>query len=201
MDDIYYSIKGLLKAFLNLFLAFIDLVSGLINGLAAIRVRLRPHISQRYTELKDGKVIKGKESILNTREQDEILVEEIRNELKQKVTSREKYYYLNACASNEGIGFYAVIVSVLLFALSGISMVFGISYYIEVRIAGIVMMFVLCLAACIIIIRHQKKILKNKLMKQILEEEFANSIRDQADSALKQQPEQVTDISTRAVNF
>lgn len=195
MDNLYRSIKGLIKSFLNLFLAIIDLVSSLINGIAAILGRLRPRISQKYTELKSESGIHNLKDISGVKGREEILVEEIRNELRQKVTSREKYLYLSACAENEGTGFYAGVVSVLVFALFGVSMLFDISNYREVRITGIVIMAILCIGACVIIAIHQKKMLKNKLIRQILEEEFADKIWEQPDVE-KQQPEQMAVIQS-----
>ena len=199
VDNIYQSIKGLFKSLLNLLLAVIDLVASLINGLAFILVRLRPHISQKYTELKGERGIHVKKRFSEFKGREEFLVEEIRNELKQEVTSREKYYYLSVSAANEGFGFYAAVISVLLFALLGVSMLFGIGDDEELRIAGIALMAVLCIAACAAIVMHQKKILKNKLLVQILEEEFADKNWEQDDEDTKQQPEQMAVIPSISV--
>ena len=96
VDNIYQSIKAFLKSFLNLLLAVIDLVTSLINGLASILIRLKPQISQKYSELKRENESKRNDSISNNFGREEALVEEIRNECKQKVTSREKYFYIAA---------------------------------------------------------------------------------------------------------
>ena len=182
MDNIYQSIKAFLKSFLNLFLAVLDLFTSLINGLAAILMRLRPCISQRYTDLKkerehintpDGlKLQKRKGYTLEFKGNEEKLVEEIRNELKQKVSSKEKYYYLNTYLQNNGIGYYAVVLSIFVFALAGTVMLYSTSSLNRVRILAAVIMAILCAVACIAIAKEQKKIVRNKLVKQILNEEF-----------------------------
>lgn len=199
VDNIYQSIKGLFKSLLNLLLAIIDLVTSLINGIAFILVRLRPHFSQKNTELKGERGIHTQKSISDYRRREELLVEEIRNELKQKGISREQYYYLSVSAANEGFGLYAVVISVLLFALFGVNMLFSISDYEGIRFAGIALMAVLCIAACAAIVIHQKKILKNKLLMQILEEEFADKNWEQDDTDTKQQPEQMAVIQSISV--
>lgn len=196
VDNIYQSIKAFFKSFLNLFLAVVDLVTSLINGLASILIRLRPRISQKYTELKEESKGREKRNSFGEKGREEVFVEEIRKELSQKVTGREKYYYLSVCASNEGFGFYAVVISVLFLALSGIIMLFGFNNSREMRIAGVLLMAVLSVAACIVISSHQKKILKNKLMGKILEEEFSAQIKEQADAVAKEQPEQRPDADS-----
>lgn len=201
VDNIYQSIKAFLKSFLNLLLAVIDLVTGLINGLASILVKLRPHISQRYSELGKENEAKGNKSILGSTGREEVIVEEIRNELRQQVTSREKYFYLAASVSNEadGFGFYAVVIAVLLFAFFGVSMIFGMSDSWEARAAGIIVMAVLCMTGCIIVARHKKKMLKNRLLKHILEEEFAEKTWETFQSNEETQPEQTAVIQAISV--
>lgn len=184
MDNIYQSIKAFLKSILNLLLAVVDLFTSLINGAALILVKLRPHISQKYTELKKEseninipgslKSAKGKGYHLDFRGFEESFVEEIRKELKEKVTSKEKYYYLSACAAGNEIGFYAIVMSILVFALAGTIMLYSTSDYGEVRILAAVIMAILCAVVCIAIVKYQKKVVKNHLVKQILVQEFAD---------------------------
>lgn len=193
VDNIYQSIKAFLKSFINLLLAIVDLITSLINGLASILVRLRPRISQKYTELKGERELREKGTGLRAKGREEILVEKIRNELSRQTISRERYYYLSACVSNDSFGFYAVVISVLFFVLLGSAMLFGRSNFWEVRIAGVLLMAAFCIAACVVIAAHQRKILKNKLMRRILEEEFADQLRGQEDAPMKHQPEQRAD--------
>ncbi len=169
MDNIYQSLKALLKSFLNLFLAVVDLFTGLINGLAAILVKLRPGVPSGKEEWK--KISKKKK---DNEEGD--LVEDIRNELKQKVSSKEKYYYWSASASDNDIGFYAVVLSILILALTGTVMLYGVGSNREVRIFVAVVMTLVCAAACLAIIRCRKKVFRNRIVKQILEEEFSDKI-------------------------
>ncbi|MCX4351852.1 MAG: hypothetical protein OSJ60_09455 [Lachnospiraceae bacterium] len=199
VDNIYQSIKAFLKSFLNLLLAVIDLVTSLINGLASILIRLKPHISQKYSELKRENESKRNDSISNNFGREEALVEEIRNECKQKVTSREKYFYIAASVSNEGDGFYAVVIAVLLFAFFGVSMIFGISTLWQARAVGIIAMAVLCIAGCIIISGHRKKMLKNRLLKKILEEEFSEKTWETIQTSEESQSDQTAVIQAISV--
>lgn len=209
MDNIYQSIKAFLKSFLNLFLAVVDLFTSLINGVASILVKLRPRISEKYTELKKEsenvnisgslKAAKGKGYNLEFKGYEESLVEEIRSELKQKVTSKEKYYYLNACAASSGNGFYAIVLSIFVFALAGTVMLYSTSSYGEVRILAAVIMAVLCAVACIAIAKYQKKVVRNNLVKQILDQEFADKSWEEADKAdINNEEEEVTNASGQA---
>lgn len=201
VDNIYQSIKAFLKSFLNLLLAVIDLITSLVNGLASILIKLKPHISQKYSDLKKENESKRNGSISGPSEREEAMVEEIRRELRQKVTSREKYYYLAASASNEesGVGFYAIVISVLLFALLGISMIFSMSDLWQMRTAGVILMAFLCAAACLMITRHKKKLLKSRLLKKILEEEFSDKIWENITSNEESQPEQTAVIQAISV--
>lgn len=192
MDNIYQSLKALLKSVLNLFLAVVNLFTGLIDGLAAILVKLRPGISSEKGEWKKISK-KGKDN------EEERLVEEIRIELKQKVTSKEKYYYWNALSSDNGIGFYAIVLSILVFALAGTVMLYSTSSYGEVRVFAAVVMALLCIAACLAIAGCQKRVFRNKLVKQILEKEFSNKLWEAAgeiDVELKSEATTDTDSET-----
>lgn len=184
MDNIYQSIKAFFKSILNLLLAVVDLFTSLINGTASILIKLRPHISQKYTELKKEsenlnipgslKSVKGKGYHLDFKGYEESFVEEIRTELKEKVTSKEKYYYLSACAAGNGFGFYVIVLSVFVFALAGTVMLYSTSSYGEVRILAAVILAILCAVVCIAIVKYQKKVVRNHLVKQILDQEFAD---------------------------
>lgn len=209
MDNIYQSIKAFLKSFLNLFLAVVDLFTSLINGVASILVKLRPRISEKYTELKKEsgninisgnlKAAKGKGYNLEFKGYEESIVEEIRSELKQKVTSKEKYYYLNACVASSGNGFYAIVLSIFVFALAGTVMLYSTSSYGEVRILAAVIMAVLCAVACIAIAKYQKKVVRNNLVKQILDQEFADKSWEEVDKAdINNEEDEVTNASDQA---
>ena len=54
MDAVYQAVKNFLKSFVNLFVAIIELFTTLINGVAFVIGKLRPHISEKYAELKNN---------------------------------------------------------------------------------------------------------------------------------------------------
>ena len=55
MDMIYQTIKNLLKAVVNLFVAVIELISGVFNWLASLLLKLRPNASGTNDETTEGK--------------------------------------------------------------------------------------------------------------------------------------------------
>lgn len=200
MDNIYQSIKAFLKSFLNLFLAVVDLITSLINGLASLVVRLRPRISEKYVELKrereeggrteskfmDEKTAPGTAGKVTTsgkhgyhldfKEYDAAAIEKLRAELEEELTSKDKYYYLNASVTGSGTGFYAIILSVWAFTLAALVMLFNVVSYNEVKVLFALVMAAACIVVCIIINRYRKREMKNRLIKQMLDMEFADKI-------------------------
>lgn len=45
MDNIYQSVKGLCRAIINLLVAVVDLLAGILNGIACLFEKIRPHAS------------------------------------------------------------------------------------------------------------------------------------------------------------
>lgn len=163
MDNIYEALKGLIKSIINLFVAIVSFFTGLIDGLAFILGKIRPKASflnQNFHEKKE------------VSRSDEELVRQIRSELQEKVTSQEKYYYHHARLEDNGNGFYAVVLTVIVFVLAVCAMLYQARPSIEMGILVVAFMVVVGMAVCIAVDKHQKKNLRNYIAKIILEEEF-----------------------------
>ncbi|MDO4304067.1 MAG: hypothetical protein Q4D94_09130 [Bacillota bacterium] len=182
MDKIYQAVKGLLKAFVNLFAAVIDLIAGVFDGLAGILGKLRPRASQRLSEIRekgfeggnadaDSRLHKVRKIAVFSGNEEE-LVDAIRKELQEKVTSRERYFYLYAKAGENGNAVYCVILAILAFALFASTMLYSVGSVSSTRILAAVIMAVLCIIACVAIAKYRKKIMRNRIVRIILEEEF-----------------------------
>ena len=50
MDNIYQSVKGLCRAIINLLVAGVDLLAGILNGIACLFEKIRPHASGQFRE-------------------------------------------------------------------------------------------------------------------------------------------------------
>lgn len=50
MDQIYQAVKGFLKSVVNLFVAAIGLLAGIIDGIAFIMEKIKPRASRRFNE-------------------------------------------------------------------------------------------------------------------------------------------------------
>ena len=48
MDNIYQSVKGLCRAIINLLVAVVDLLAGILNGIACLLEKIRPHASGQF---------------------------------------------------------------------------------------------------------------------------------------------------------
>lgn len=176
MDAIYQAIKNLVKAFVNIFISLVDLLSGLLNGVAYVLGKLRPNISEKFHAIGDDTEVtakhQGMKANIHFSGREEELVAEIRNELKEKVTSRERYYYLRTLAEENGDGFYFIVLSILVFALFGSTMLYSVGSSNATRILAAFVMAALCAVACVTIANYRKKVARRHLMKLILEEEF-----------------------------
>ncbi|MCM1124948.1 MAG: hypothetical protein NC429_00610 [Lachnospiraceae bacterium] len=181
MDNIYEAVKGFLKAIVNLFTAVIDLFAGIINGIAFILGKLKPKASQRLSEIGKGgfegklggidrRFLKRRDTAFSGNE--EALVDAVREELREKVTSQERYYYLYAKAEDGGNGFYVIVFAILAFALSASNMLYLMWSADSIRILSVVVMAVICAAACIAVMQYRKRLVRNRLVRLILEEEF-----------------------------
>lgn len=181
MDHIYQAVKGFLKAIINLFVAVIDLFAGIIDGIAFIMERIRPRASKRLNEIGEngfeGRIASidrrsaGREKI-GLSGNEEAVVEAIRSELREKVTSQERYYYLYAKAEDNGNGFYMIVAAIFSFALFASVMLYSAGSSREIRILAAAIMAVICASACIGVVEYRKKLVRSRLMKLILEEEF-----------------------------
>ena len=54
MDNIYQSVKGLCRAIINLLVAVVDLLAGILNGIACLLEKIRPHASGQFRELREN---------------------------------------------------------------------------------------------------------------------------------------------------
>ncbi|MBD5462484.1 MAG: hypothetical protein HDR24_05415 [Lachnospiraceae bacterium] len=182
MDAVYQAVKNFLKSFVNLFVAIIELFTTLINGVAFVIGKLRPHISEKYAELKNnGSKLsdtarwgtKGKRgNVLEWKDGEEELAEKIRVQLNEKITGRNQYLFLYAKVSETNFSFYAIILSVLALVLAG-GITLGSGYGSDdIFLFALIVMTLACAAACIMIIHNQKKEMYNRIIRQILEEEF-----------------------------
>ena len=107
MDNLYQAIKGLCKAIINLFVALLDLLAGIFNGIACLFEKIRPRASRQFHEIrengglkfssfqkksgeeKDAKKLFGKSAVKGA---DEVKIQSIRERLTGKVTNRDTYY-------------------------------------------------------------------------------------------------------------
>ncbi len=178
MDQIYQAVKGFLKSVVNLFVAAIGLLAGIIDGIAFIMEKIKPRASRRFNEIGekgfegrsfgwDRKVFSGKEQAGG-----EAAVESIRSELREKVTSREKYYCLYAKVQEDGNWLYMIVAAVLSLTLFVSIMLCTINSSREVRMIAIVFMTAVCALACMAVMKYKKRLTRNRMMKLILEEEF-----------------------------
>lgn len=101
MDMIYQTIKNLLKAIVNLFVAVIELFSGVFNWLASLLLKLRPDASGTKDEMAEGKpagdkLMNGRFTRSRSAEVTEALVQRVRDDLKERITSRDAYILAKA---------------------------------------------------------------------------------------------------------
>lgn len=182
MDHIYEALKGFFKSIINLFVSVIDLFAGIINGIAFILGKLSPKASKRLNEIGengfegrlggiDRRISKRKETAAFS-ENEEAVVDAVREELREKVTSQERYYYLHARAEENGNGFYVVVFAILAFALFASNMLYTIRSSDSIRLFSVLIMAVICAVACIVVVQYRKKLTRNRLVRLILEEEF-----------------------------
>lgn len=180
MDNIYHSIKEFVKSIGNLFVAIIGLFAGIINGLAFLLEKLRPRVSERLDGITQNKEDTAKHRIFgNGRLQeasgnDEEFVKEIRSKLQEKVTSRERYYYYIAQTENNGNGFYAVMLMIFTLALVLAAMLYQSGRSTEMWFWAAMVMAAACVAVCILVVKHQRRVKRNHIARLILENEFSD---------------------------
>ena len=101
MDMIYQTIKNLLKAVVNLFVAVIELISGVFNWLASLLLKLRPNASGTNDDTTEGKstgdkLMNGRFTRTKSVEVNETLVQQVRDDLKERITTRDAYILAKA---------------------------------------------------------------------------------------------------------
>ena len=188
MDNIYQSVKGLCKAFMNLLVAVVDLLAGILNGIACLFEKIKPHASRQFQEIRENGGLKfatfakkddaekspkkfpvgtGKKSF------DEAGVQAIREELTKKVVNRDTYDLAYSEASYNGqnrcqMALAAMLSLLGIFVLSGVAGVAN-----RNRGALIVVIVAAGAVACAVIYSGKKVQQKNTLIRMILEQEFA----------------------------
>lgn len=188
MDNLYQAIKGLCKAIINLFVALLDLLAGIFNGIACLFEKIRPRASRQFHEIrengglkfssfqkksgeeKDAKKLFGKSAVKGA---DEVKIQSIRERLTGKVTNRDTYYQAYnevSCSSREReliilIAFLSLLSVILLLGMTGIS---G-----GIWLVLTIVILLIALAACAMVYFLRKKEQNSSLTRMILEEEFA----------------------------
>lgn len=187
MDNLYQAIKGLCKAIINLFVALLDLLAGIFNGIACLFEKIRPRASRQFHEIrengglkfssfqkksgeeKDAKKLFGKSTVKGA---DEVKIQSIRERLAGKVVNRDTYYQVYNEASYSSrereliilIAFLALLSVILLLGMTGISGGIWLALTLVILLAA--------LAACARILFIRKKEQNDSLIRMILEEEF-----------------------------
>ena len=109
MDNIYQSVKGLCRAIINLLVAVVDLLAGILNGIACLFEKIRPHASGQFREFRENG---GRKSGVCTEEENagkslkrlsaggmkegnrapgRSMIQALREELQKKVVDRDTY--------------------------------------------------------------------------------------------------------------
>ena len=120
MDNIYQSVKGLCRAIINLLVAVVDLLAGILNGIACLFEKIRPHASGQFRELREngsrksgvcteeenaGKSLKRLfPGVMRrgNRTSDRSMIQALREELQKKVVDRDTYNLAYSEASYNG---------------------------------------------------------------------------------------------------
>ncbi len=177
MDTMYLAVKNLLKSLINLFAAILELFTNIINWLASCLRNFYPHISGKYAQIHESRK-RGARLLEQTKSKKKDsgkkdTIEETISRLREKVTGKEQYYAAYLKASEDGAGFYAMLVSVLGVILAGCTALAVRTGSREVCILAVLVMILACSAICLLIHRHRKKTAADRLAIHILETEFA----------------------------
>lgn len=188
MDNIYQSVKGLCKAIMNLLVAVVDLLAGILNGIACLFEKIKPHASRQFQEIREngglkfGTFVKKDDAEKSPKKFsvgagnksfDEAKVQAIREELTKKVVNRDTYDLAYSEASYNGQNRCQM-------ALAAILTLLGIIVLLSTTKAGywnwgvlIVVLVAAGAVACVVIYSGKKVQQKNTLIRMILEQEFA----------------------------
>lgn len=218
MDNLYQAIKGLCKAIINLFVALLDFLAGIFNGIACLFEKIRPRASRQFHEIRENGGLKfssfqqtsGEEKEnkkifgRNTgKASDEVKIQSIRERLSEKVVSRDTYYQTYSEASYSSrerelivlIAFLSLLSVILLLGMTGISGGVWLVLTVVILLAAAV--------ACVGIHFIRKKEQNNSLIRMILEEEFVEhksaEKKCEADGETEvSEPENKADVETKA---
>ncbi len=188
MDNIYQSVKGLCKAIVNLFVAVVDLLAGILNGIACLFEKIKPHASRQFQEIREnggfkfGMIAKKDDAEKSPKKFpvgagnksfDEARVQAIREELTKKVDNRDTYDLAYSEASYDGQNRCQIVLAVML-TLVGIIVLSGVAGVSNAgRGAFMVVLLIAGVAACAVIYSGKRVRQKNALTRMILEQEFA----------------------------
>lgn len=194
MDNIYQSVKGLCRAIINLLVAVVDLLAGILNGIACLFEKIRPHASGQLRELwenggrKSGvcteeenagkglKRLSAGEMKEGNRASGRSMIQALREELQKKVVDRDTYNLVYSEASYNGQNRCQMALAAML-TLSGMIILLGVTGTAnQNREALIVVLLAAGTVACTMIYSSRRVQQKNTLIRMILEQEFAEFI-------------------------
>lgn len=210
MDNIYQAVKGLCKAIMNLLVAVVDLLAGILNGIACLFEKIKPHASRQFQEIRENGGLKfgtyarkadTEKSLEKLRREtgnksfDEARVQVIREELTKKVVNRDTYNLAYSEASYDGQNRCQIVLAVML-TLVGIIVLSGVAGVSDAgRGALMVVLLIAGAAACAVIYSGKKVRQKNALIRMILEQEFAAYQTVVEAAGQKEQREEETDTA------
>lgn len=187
MDNIYQSVKGLCKAIMNLLVAVVDLLAGILNGIACLFEKIKPHASRQFQEIRENGGLKfstfakkddAEKSLKNlpvgagNKSFDEAKVQSIREELAKRVVNRDTYDLAYSEASYNGQNRCQMALAAML-ALLGIIVLLSTTRAAYWNWGAlIVVLLVAGAVACVVIYSGKKVQQKNTLIRLILEQEF-----------------------------
>lgn len=194
MDNIYQSVKGLCRAIINLLVAVVDLLAGILNGIACLFEKIRPHASGQFREFRENG---GRKSGVCTEEENagkslkrlsaggmkegnrapgRSMIQALREELQKKVVNRDTYNLAYSEASYDGQNRCQIVLAVML-TLVGMCVLSGVAGVPNAgRGALMIVLLIAGAAACAVIYSGKKVQQKNTLIRMILEQEFAEFI-------------------------
>ena len=191
MDNIYQSVKGLCRAIINLLVAVVDLLAGILNGIACLFEKIRPHASGQFREnggRKSGgcteeenaekslKRLSAEGMKEGNRAPGRSMIQALREELQKKVVDRDTYNLAYSEASYNVQNRCQMALAAIL-TLSGMIILLGVTGTAnQNREALIVVLLAAGAVACTMIYSSRRVQQKNTLIRMILEQEFAEFI-------------------------
>ena len=183
MDNIYQSVKGLCRAIINLLVAVVDLLAGILNGIACLFEKIRPHASGQFREFRENG---GRKSGVCTEEENAgkslkrlsagSMIQALREELQKKVVDRDTYNLAYSEASYNVQNRCQMALAAILTLSGMIILLEGTGTANQNREALIVVLLAAGAVACTMIYSSRRVQQKNTLIRMILEQEFAEFI-------------------------